>query len=164
MSLRPLAEGPLLGSPNRRLDSSPPVVGGGVHLVQEPADDCRGRPDALLPVPERRHRRRSRTRPSRGAPRGPAEGLKASRSAAGLQAASPWLCASPFSGWSSLRCSSGLPLIKALTGWKQGRSSFLILAASPFWVCGVPGTPDTSKARIATLGHTAPAIPFCSRA
>src|SRR5271157_1238831 len=55
MSLGPLAEGPLLGSPNRRLDSSPPVVGGGVHLVQEPADDCRGRPDALLPVPERRH-------------------------------------------------------------------------------------------------------------
>ena len=55
MSLRPLAEGPLLGSPNRRLDSSPPVVGGGVHLVQEPADDCRRRPDALLPVPERRH-------------------------------------------------------------------------------------------------------------
>src|SRR5208337_508261 len=45
-----------------------------------------------------------------------AEGLKASRSAAGLQAASPWLCASPPSGWSSLRCSSGLPLIKALTG------------------------------------------------
>src|SRR5208283_2735357 len=55
MSLRPLAEGPLLGSPNRRLDSSPPVVGSGVHLIQEPADDCRGRPDALLPVPERRH-------------------------------------------------------------------------------------------------------------
>jgi hypothetical protein len=37
---RPLSERALLASPNRRLDPFPPVVGGRVHLIKEPADDC----------------------------------------------------------------------------------------------------------------------------